>query len=85
MRQSRQQPNQTEYLCGLYRALGLSEQTLERAIKASKQHRPPRQSKGLSEPADPAPALKRRAPERRLIKGPSEFREMRGNKPKPKS
>jgi hypothetical protein len=50
MRQSRQQPYQTEYLCGLYRALGLSEQTLERAIKASKQHRPPRQSKGLSEP-----------------------------------
>jgi hypothetical protein len=71
-----------EYLRGLYRALGLGEQTLERAIKAGKQPRPPSQNKELSEPADPASILKRR--ERRGIKAPREIREMRGDQPKPK-
>lgn len=55
MRQIQQEPDQTEHLRDLSRTLGLSEQTLERAIKVSKQHRDAKQN------ANSPPAKRRTA------------------------
>lgn len=52
MRQVRQEHDQTEYLRGLYRTPGMSEQTLERALQYSESC--------SDEPAPEEPAGKRR-------------------------
>jgi hypothetical protein len=62
MPQVRPEPDQSEDLRGLYRTLGLSEQTLECAIKAGQHRRHSRQNTTLG---SPAPKVKRRTVKRK--------------------